>query len=436
MVKIRNIVLAGFLSLGTLIGVSIGPSSLPSKETMAFRYYAARYIATPYEQFIIDPFEERGWTNDDAHLGVLVEKARETMQSLNPGLKPGTPPVTVLKVSGTPAEMGYVYGTLLKEKIRQNSETMMEYVYARLWPRQLENAWQQVTSFIPDAYHEELEWISRASGVKLKTLQHLHVVAEIAEQSCSGLAVTNEASADGNSYHLRILDFATYLGVQQNPVIVFHEPRDAAGNKVGNSYVNVAWAGFHWSVGGINEKGLAIGEIGAGDGDEVEGERPDGIPMGIVNREVLNKSTTIAEAEEYIENASRNLRYVYVLSDENDASKVLSGPTLFMVTRPGEYLASQGEGYDPLPGFPGIIWHGAQHEKQIRLYTEKHDEFTLEDIMAHAKAVSLRKKSLHAWIYVREANELWVANGIGRTTRAVDQPYVHLDLDDYFGDVK
>ncbi len=336
--------------------------------------------------------------------------------------------------------MGYIYGRVLADEIRENvTRNMMPEARKVAWPRQLNDAWNTVEPFVPETYLEELRGLADGSGVKLGLLKQMHAIPEISEQMCSGYALDESITADGVDYHVRILDYSTSFGVQQYPVVLFHEPLDERGRRVGNAYLNVTWAGFDWSVGGINEHGLAIGEISGGHADEVEGERPDGQPMGVLVRRALHESATVANAEQLIEQARRNMRYVYVLSDGLTSSKVLAGPTFFRVTRPGEALEKLGPDYDPLPGFPDMVWHGANHETHIERFERKHRDLGFDDLLEHNRAVALRQ-NLHAWILGRrgcdpagcEELELWLFNAVGKYDRAVDQPFVHLDLVEQF----
>jgi hypothetical protein len=224
--------------------------------------------------------------------------------------------------------------------------------------------------------------------------------------------------------------------------VVFQRPLDEAGRPLGHAWVNVGWAGFDWSVGGVNERGLAIGEIGGGPSDAIEGERAEGEPMGVLLRRALNESGDVLQAEATLRAATRNLRYVYVLSDAERASRVLCGPELFRVTREGEELASLGPGYEGLPGFPGLVWHGARHGTHIERFTERATGLGFDDLVEHARAVALRR-NLQAWILRRggcaagacATLELWVFNALGADGRAVDQPPVRVDLARHFAEL-
>ena len=432
---------------GLLAAASVGPERLPDERTMAVRLYVGRFLAAPWERLVERPYAIRSApvlpVDRRSRLESVVRKAEESLRFVDPAPDaPGShPPVAILHLEGTPYEMGYAYGRVLAREIRANvTRNMMPAVRKLAWPRQLRAAWRVVEPHIPDEYHAELRGIADGSGVKLDLLQQMHVVPEISEQLCSGYALNALITDDGYDYHVRVLDYATTLGVQRHPLVVFHRPLDATGAPTGYAYANIAWSGFDWSVGGVNATGFAIGEIGGGRADLVEGERPDGEPMGVLMRRVLNRATGVLHAEALIRDARRNMRYVYVLSDSLTSSRVLSGPEFFRVTRPGETLEVLGPGYDELPGFPEMVWHGANHETHIERFTRRHEGFALDHLMEHNRAVALRK-NLQAWILRRggcdgrscETLDLWVFNALdGKYERAVDQPPVKIDLAAHF----
>jgi hypothetical protein len=443
-------VLALLVLAGTALS-SIGPAGLPDDKSVVLRRYLGRFLAWPYEAAIERPYTIEVPALTDAAVAARLEaqadktKARLEWLYPDPANRESHPPVGVLLLKGRPWEMGWVYGRVLQDEVRKNvTENMMPVVRMLAWPRQLNRAFRTVEPFIADDYAAEMAGIAAGSGVALPLLKQMHAVPEISEQMCSGMAFDAGVMADGLSYHVRLLDYATYLKVQAYPLVVFYQPLDEDGNEVGNAYVNVAWAGFHWSVGGVNERGLAIGEIGGGRPDQVAGERPDGEPMGVLLRRVLNGASDVREAESIVAAARRNLRYVYVVSDAREQEIILSGPELYRVNPAGETLPKLGPRYDELPGFDGIAWHGANHETHhVARFSEKSAQLTLDDILEHNKAVAL-KKSLHAWVLTRggcdgercATLELRVANAVDTYERAVDQPYVWLDLNRHFDELR
>ena len=397
---------------------------------MFIRNHIGQYLAWPYEHVFSDAYritERMDPRQDRGRLEDVVAAARASLVAYSVD---DQAPVKVIELVGTGYERGYAMGAVLKDDVIANVQNMMRVADTVAWPGQLEAKWREFEAYVPREYVDELRGLADGSGVSLKLLRRMHAIPEITEQTCSGWAINNGISQDGHSYHVRILDYATYFRVQEHPLVAIHRPTDRAGNPTGNAVANIAWVGFEWSVGGVNEHGLAIGEISGGQPDEVSGERGDGEPMSALIRRTLAQAKTVDDASAIIRGARRTMRYAYVLSDWDTSAKILSGPEFFQSYDEGDAVPQLGRAYDAFPGFPQLMYHGyhgANHEKHIARFTDKHDNLTFDDIREHARAVALRK-NLQLWVYDREAQELWLGNAVGVKGRAVDQPLTRIPL--------
>src|SRR5262249_16494143 len=129
-----------------------------------------------------------------------------------------------------------------------------------------------------------------------------------------------EATVGGRMYHGRILDYMRGVGLEQNAVVMVFQPDGK------NTWVNVGYAGFTGSVTAMNEKHLAIGEMGGrGEGNW------DGKPMAQLVREVMENASTIDEALEIMRQSPRTCEYYYVISDAKSkrAIGIAATPTKF-----------------------------------------------------------------------------------------------------------
>ena len=68
---------------------------------------------------------------------------------------------------------------------------------------------------------------------------------------CSGFSLMGKAVADGHIYHGRVLDYMRGVGLEQNAVVIVHQP------DIGHAWVNVSYAGFVGSVTAMNDKGIS-----------------------------------------------------------------------------------------------------------------------------------------------------------------------------------
>ena len=82
--------------------------------------------------------------------------------------------------------------------------------------------------------------------------------------------------------------------------------------------MSLGYAGFIGTVTAMNEKGLAIGEMGGrGEGDW------DGMPMSFLLRDVMERADTVEEALAILRAAPRTCEYYYVLSDRSGALRAV-----------------------------------------------------------------------------------------------------------------
>ncbi|GAB4187721.1 MAG: hypothetical protein Tsb0015_06750 [Simkaniaceae bacterium] len=221
----------------------------------------------------------------------------------------------ILHVEGTPYEMGYQHGALLKENILWNIQLFLERKNPaagddpeiRKRVKNFHESLPQVISYIPQSYMEEIQGLADGSGAAFQQVLMLNLFPEMFH--CLGLAVNNDLTMDGTLYHVRALDYAVGDGLQQTNVLIIAKPKEE------HAFVNVAYAGFIGSVTGMNEKKISVGEIGGkGYGSW------DGLPMPFLLREVLQKASGLSQAREIMQNTPRTCEYFYVIGDGNDNS--------------------------------------------------------------------------------------------------------------------
>jgi hypothetical protein len=145
---------------------------------------------------------------------------------------------------------------------------------------------------------------------------------------CSGFALMGEATSGGALYHGRVLDYLRGAGLEPNAVVMVCKPDR------GHAWVNIGYAGFIGSVTAMNEKQIAIGEMGG----RGEGQW-NGKPMAQLVREVMEQAGTLDEAVEILRRGPRTCEYYYVISDgkSRQAVGIAATPDRFEVIRPGEH---------------------------------------------------------------------------------------------------
>jgi isopenicillin-N N-acyltransferase-like protein len=323
----------------------------------------------------------------------------------------------VLHLKGTPYEMGYQHGALLKESARQNFDNILSMdgeKTVKLGPIEVKPtdairtivAMQQ--KYVPQEYFEELAGLSAASGIKLDDVKVANFIPELFH--CSGFAIMNSATADGKLYHGRVLDYAIDWGLQDHAVIIVYEPEN------GIPFVNVSYAGFIGCVTGMNAKSVSIGEMGGGGAGHWQG-----MPMALLVRHALKTCETLDQAIETFEKTPRTCQYYYVLADgkTNEAVGMEASWDVFTVIRPGAT--------HPLLPTPvkdcALLSAGERYTELVRRVEAGHGKFTPETALRIMDRGVAMKSNLHNVLFEPETTRFWVANATSDKQPAAEQPY-------------
>ncbi len=343
--------------------------------------------------------------------------------------------ITVLYVAGTPYEMGYEHGRLLGQQVRatiadveagaikllpkaiRDSRLLTEREKRDIVDSLLDVAWQRMRRFTPREDMEEMAGLAAGSGVPLKTIHRMHAIPDTGETSCSALVARGSATRDGHVYQLRILDYGANFNLQRRPLITVYRPNGA------NAFVNIGWIGFVGVVSGMNDKGVAISEMGFGN---PPGETLAGIPMPFLLKNVLRYANNADQGAAIIRAARRTNSYIYFLGDrQGDAIGMITSAQSFQAYRANEQETLQ-VGDKILPQFRDVVYAGHYEKKQAELVKQMQGTFDVPVIQELARQIAM-KSNLHTVIYDLTAGKLWVANRKDNI-RAADRPYVEFTL--------
>ncbi|HAM73578.1 MAG TPA: hypothetical protein DCM86_18250 [Verrucomicrobiales bacterium] len=325
----------------------------------------------------------------------------------------------LLYLEGTPEEMGRQHGVLMKKPIHDLVERVLygvgvgsSFDKGRWFFGEIEEAQKRIGPFIDDRYLREMDSLAMAARLDREEVRLANFFPELFH--CSGFAVFGDATVGGRLYHGRILDYLRGVGLEQNAVVMVFKPDQ------GNAWVNVSYAGFVGSVTAMNEKKLAIGEMGGrGEGNW------DGKPMAQLVREVMEKASTLDEAVEIMRKGPRTCEYYYVISDGKTkrAVGIAATPTTFETIWSGQshpklphaikdaVLMSAGDRYETLA-------------KRVQEGYGKLDESKARDLMTRPVCMG---SNIHSVLFSPETLELWVANADSQNV-ASHARYTHYNL--------
>ena len=324
----------------------------------------------------------------------------------------------VLMMAGEPEEMGAAHGRLLKAHVRQVAQGTMylvgtgysvgksDWFFARM-----QEIFRRAVPHTPERFLRECDAMSRAAGISQRDGRVTNFFPELFH--CSGVAVRNSASADGRVIHARVLDYMRDIDLQKHAAIQLWMPKGHY------AWLSLGYAGFIGTVTCMNEKGLAIGEMGGhGEGDW------DGMPMNFLLRDAMERAATVPEALELMRRAPRTCEYYYVLSDrQRNMAGVYATPEVFEVVKPGQQ-------HPKLPFVPKdtVMFSGGSRAKKLserlQKYYGKIDVPTMMEIIKRPVAM---KSNLHDAIFRPETLDMWCADA-GPHTVACNEPYVLVNL--------
>jgi len=325
----------------------------------------------------------------------------------------------VLILKGTPEEMGHQHGILMKDEIHRLVEQILFGVGVGTsfekgtWVfGEIEGAQKRLNPFMDVRYYQEMDALAVAAELPKEEVRLANFFPEMFH--CSGFAVFGKATKDGKLYHGRVLDYMRGMGLEQSAAVMVFQPDK------GNAWVNVGYAGFIGSVTAMNEKHIAVGEMGGrGEGNW------DGKPMAELIREVMEKANTLDEAVEIMRKGPRTCEYYYVISDSknNSAVGIAATPDKFQVIKPGEshellpnpskdtVLMSAGDRYEELA-------------RRVKANYGKFDAAGARDLMTRPVCMT---SNLHSALFEPETLDFWVANADSKSPAAHCR-YTHYNL--------
>lgn len=186
----------------------------------------------------------------------------------------------IANLKGTHYEMGKAYGELFAEEIDNNLKVFYKYYAGMIYdilelkiPTFLANKLTggakallhkimdlkiQITKkYANPRYYEEIKGIGAGSGKKgtAREVARLNVFPELVKAACTVAGVWNSATSNGQTLHVRALDWDFKNPISHYPVLTVYHPSDPKLH----TPANFGWAGFVGSMTGVSEF-ISIGE--------------------------------------------------------------------------------------------------------------------------------------------------------------------------------
>ena len=339
-----------------------------------------------------------------------------------------TTKIPVVVVSGTPYEMGYQLGAATKDEVHKCMLGFLDLAQkseAVLTDAVLDNAWETMLPYIDKRFIDELKGLAAGAEVDYEKLRRAHMIPVVSSYACSGVAVWGDATANGDLYHIRNLDFTMGAHLQDYPVIVVYKPNN------GIAHIQTSFAGYIASHSGMNAEGVVLGEKGASPSSEYP-YNYDGIHFSILFRSMLYDAKNLEAALKTIEDAKLIKRYFLYISD---GKKESMGAAIAVVTTPDEVkLAIYKENESPkgsnYKGVDNCIYHTMDNDIAYASLELNKGKFDAEKMINLSKAVASKGGNLLNVVYNASTLEMWVAYANGPAD-ACDGEYIHVNMNDY-----
>ncbi len=341
----------------------------------------------------------------------------------------GSDEIKVAVVKGSPYEMGYQLGTMLKEDIKASLTTFLEstqqeapQIYGN---EQLDSAWKINAPYIDSRVKEEMKGIADGSGIDIKLFQRSHIVPVISNYACSGVAVWGKGTANGHTLHIRNLDFTMSAGLQDYPVVVIYVPNEGA------AHINVSFAGYIASHTGMNANHLVFGEKGESPRSEFPFDIK-GAHFSFLFRQMMYDTKTLSDILNTIKTTTLIKRYFLFFSDGNKDTR---GGAKILVSTPDEVKYTIWKDNDSTDNvapnvFPNIIYQTMDNPKAVDIIKSDLGSFDIDKMIKLSRAVA-DDHNLMDVVYDATTLELWVAYADGSKNRAASQSYVHVSMNEF-----
>ena len=340
----------------------------------------------------------------------------------------GAEEIPVVVVSGTPYEMGYRYGQLMKTEIQTFFTQFYNYIHPAFSDAELDAAWEATAPHTDDRYEQELLGVAAGAEIDYLTLRRAHCAMILDSYSCSSVAAWDTATADAHLYQTRDLDWDLGAGAHDYPAVVVYLPDD------GEAHVNVAFAGLVGSHTGMNAAGIVLAEMG----DSPGGEQPydiDGVHFLPLFRQILYDADSLTDAIDILTDAARIKRYHYVFGDGRNELAGVKIKAHAPETPPDDLIIWTDN--DPTDEFaPEVLVDVVYNDEGRGAYptlAAEHGSLDSATMIELANQIATHGGNVMNVVYDATDLELWTAFADG-PVEAYLQPYVHLDLFDLDGD--
>ena len=333
--------------------------------------------------------------------------------------------VPVVVVRGTPYQMGWQLGRLMREEIQQFVPAVVAGFKKELraTDETLDLAWATTAGYTDARVQQQLVGLAEGSGQPVRLIQHVHCLPLLMPYSCSSIAAWGAATEDGHLYQTRNLDWSLKAGAHEFPVLVVYVPTE------GHAHVTPSFAGFIGAHCGMNDAGIVLSEIG----DASAKEMPYNLHAPHFTswfRALLYDADSLTETLSLFGQVPPTKRYHFVFGDGRTDQKAVKirAATGGGRAKPEINIWSDNDSSDELA--PKILSCAVYHDEGRGVFLNlnaQRGKLNGEKLIALANQIPIKGGNVMNAVFDATALRVWVSYA-GARQEAYQRPYVFLDL--------
>ncbi len=238
-----------------------------------------------------------------------------TQPTVSQGQKQVVGDLTIVNLHGTPYEVGYQHGELLKTEIHSLLDVMDDILRTNgslqriLKDGYLNYVTRTYFQYIPEKYRLEMKGIADGAGVLLQDVILINIYDDLFNlNQCTNISVWGDYTQNGEIVHGRNLDYNLAHSLWNRQVVLVY----AVQNQ--QQVVSVGWPGFIGILTGMNEAGLSLGSMTS----EIKYDTIFGVPSGILYREIMESAKNIQQVEEILVSSRRTIGNNLMVTSRQD----------------------------------------------------------------------------------------------------------------------
>jgi isopenicillin-N N-acyltransferase-like protein len=365
-------------------------------------------------------------------VGAASSAAREASAATGPGgsghrieIANGEAHVPVVVVRGTPYQMGWHLGRLMREEIQQLLPRAAAGFKKELHvsDEQLDLVWATTAGYTDPRVQQQLVGMAEGSGVPVRTLEHVHCLPLLMPYSCSSIAAWGSATEDGHLYQTRNLDWTLEAGTHEFPVLVVYVPSE------GHAHLTPSFAGFIGAHCGMNSAGIVLSEMG----DASAREMPYNLHAPHFTtwfRTLLYDAESLTGALDQFGRLPQTKRYHFVFGDgvsEKRAVKIRTAASRGNSAAEVSVWSDEDAKDELAPNTLSCVVYQDEGRGAFPTLKAERGRLNGERLVALANQIPIKGGNVMNAVFDATGMRVWVSYAKGEQ-EAYKRPYVFLDL--------